>query len=254
MASRTVGMLVTGNAGYARWSSRLGSSAAPRASTSSPSMKWSRHERDGHHDDESDSLAGRHRCCARSDRPRRAVRAEQRRRCLGGTIHPHRPVSFDRPWRACRSGVHACYLSHVRRAFFLFALVLSCRSPHATDAGIASPPSTSDASRVVDLAGWRRQTLPDVPSDVAYFVTAPDWVCEVLSASPQALDRSEKMDVYARERVGHAWLVDPSARTLEVYRLRESRWERVGVWHGDVVVRAEPFDALELDLAGLWRP
>lgn len=107
---------------------------------------------------------------------------------------------------------------------------------------------------VPDLAGWRRQTLSDVPSDVPYFVTAPDWICEVLSASTQALDRSEKMDVFARERVGHAWLVDPSARTLEVYRLREERWERLGVWHGDVIVRAEPFEALELDLAGLWRP
>jgi Uma2 family endonuclease len=114
---------------------------------------------------------------------------------------------------------------------------------------VASPTSSSPTSQAGGdkLSRTYRATCP-------YFVTAPDWVCEVLSAPTQALDRSEKMDVYARERVGHAWLVDPIARTLEVYRLREARWERLGVWHGDAVVRAEPFEALELDRTGLWRP
>src|SRR5262249_9141538 len=70
---------------------------------------------------------------------------------------------------------------------------------------------------VPDIAGWRRERMPEPPA-AAFIELAPDWVCEVLSPSTQALDRSDKMDVYARERVRHLWFVEPSARTLEIYR------------------------------------
>jgi Uma2 family endonuclease len=104
---------------------------------------------------------------------------------------------------------------------------------------------------VPDLAGWQRQRLPEVPSG-AYFTLAPDWICEVLSRSTQAVDRTEKMEIYAREGVRHAWLVDPVARTLEVYRLQATDWLRVATWRDDATVRAEPFDAIELELSALW--
>jgi Uma2 family endonuclease len=104
---------------------------------------------------------------------------------------------------------------------------------------------------VPDLAAWRRSRMPDVPIG-AYFSLAPDWICEVLSVSTQAIDRTEKMSIYAREGVRHAWLVDPLARTLEVYRLESAGWLRVGIWREDALVRAEPFDAVELELGVLW--
>ena len=68
---------------------------------------------------------------------------------------------------------------------------------------------------VPDLAGWRRERMSEVPPD-AYVTLAPDWVCEVLSASTETLDRGKKLRVYARERIAHAWLVDPLRQTLEV--------------------------------------
>ena len=40
---------------------------------------------------------------------------------------------------------------------------------------------------VPDLAGWRRERMPVYP-DTAYVTLAPDWVCEVLSASTRRLD------------------------------------------------------------------
>lgn len=104
---------------------------------------------------------------------------------------------------------------------------------------------------VPDIAGWRRARLPSVPP-VAYLTLAPDWICEVLSASTEAIDRGKKMHGYAREAVGHAWLVDPLARTLEVLSLESGRWTRVGRYLGDAKVRAAPFDALELELGALW--
>ncbi len=104
---------------------------------------------------------------------------------------------------------------------------------------------------VPDLAGWRRERLPVLPKGAA-FNLAPDWACEVLSPSTSRLDRKVKVPVYAREGVGHLWLVDPEARTLEVLRLGEGRYVQLGVHEGAVRVRAAPFEALELDLARLW--
>ena len=104
---------------------------------------------------------------------------------------------------------------------------------------------------VPDLAGWRRERLPEVPHR-AYFTLAPDWICEVLSKSTAVNDRAEKLPIYARAGVRYAWLVDAIQRTLEVFRMSEGAWREVAVYRGDVRVRAQPFDAIEIDLAVLW--
>jgi len=104
---------------------------------------------------------------------------------------------------------------------------------------------------VPDLAGWRRERLPAVP-DEPYLELAPDWVCEILSPSTERIDRGLKLAIYAREKVSHAWLVNPATRTLEVLRLQGEEWLIASVHSGADRVRAQPFDAIELDLAGLW--
>ena len=104
---------------------------------------------------------------------------------------------------------------------------------------------------IPDLGGWRRERLPSRPQGVGITV-APDWVCEVLSPSTEKLDRGRKMTVYAREGVKHLWLVDPRVQSLEVYRLQSGSWAKVAVHTGNTVVRAEPFEALPLELALLW--
>ncbi|MBI5489611.1 MAG: Uma2 family endonuclease [Deltaproteobacteria bacterium] len=104
---------------------------------------------------------------------------------------------------------------------------------------------------VPDLAGWRNERLPVVPR-AAFVTLAPDWVCEVISPSTADVDRAEKVPIYARERVAHVWLLDPLLRTLEVLRLDGPTYRLVATWRGDATVRAEPFDAIELDLGVLW--
>jgi Uma2 family endonuclease len=104
---------------------------------------------------------------------------------------------------------------------------------------------------VPDLAGWRRTSMPRRPQ-TAYFPLAPDCVCEVTSPSTAMLDRARKLAIYAREGVAHAWLVDPLAQTLEVLRLEDGRWTILATHAGPEVVRAEPFDEIELDLGALW--
>ena len=104
---------------------------------------------------------------------------------------------------------------------------------------------------VPDLAGWRREHLPALPN-VAFFEQAPDWVCEVVSPATAAIDRRHKLHIYSRARVAHCWLVDPLAQTLEVYRLDADRWLLVATYAGSERVRAEPFEAIELDLSRWW--
>ena len=107
---------------------------------------------------------------------------------------------------------------------------------------------------IPDLAGWRREHLPAgfLADDAAGIPLAPDWVCEVLSPSTASVDRTKKLPIYHREGVGHAWLIDPSAHTLEVLRRHDLGWLLVASYEGAAVVRAEPFDAVALELAELW--
>jgi Uma2 family endonuclease len=104
---------------------------------------------------------------------------------------------------------------------------------------------------VPDLAGWRRERMPRMP-DVAYFGLAPDWVCEVVSPRTGILDRRRKMPIYGRESVAHLWIADPILKTLEVYRLETGRWVVASTHGGDDLVRAEPFGAVELEIARWW--
>jgi Uma2 family endonuclease len=107
---------------------------------------------------------------------------------------------------------------------------------------------------VPDLAAWRKERTPAgfLADDAAGITLPPDWVCEVLSPSTASVDRTKKLPIYHREGMGHAWLIDPSAHTLEVFRRHDLGWLLVASYEGASVVRAEPFDTLSLDLAGLW--
>ena len=104
---------------------------------------------------------------------------------------------------------------------------------------------------VPDIAGWRRERMAELP-DTAYFTLAPNWVCEVLSESTRRLDLHEKRPVYAREGVGHLWLVDPKDRTLEAFELREGEWVLISSAKDDEPVSVRPFDAITFSLDDLW--
>ena len=104
---------------------------------------------------------------------------------------------------------------------------------------------------VPDLAGWRTETLAELP-DAAYIERPPDWLAEVLSPSTEHIDRADKVPIYAREAVARVWLLDPVVRTLEVFRLDGGSYRVHAVWRDDAVVRADPFAAIALPLAALW--
>ncbi|MDX2307483.1 MAG: Uma2 family endonuclease [Hyphomicrobium sp.] len=104
---------------------------------------------------------------------------------------------------------------------------------------------------VPDLAGWRRERLPKLP-ETAFFETAPDWVCEVLSPATARVDRTDKLAIYAEHGVGHVWLVDPIAMTLEVLALTDGKWQIAATFKDADPVTAPPFDAHTFALDVLW--
>jgi Uma2 family endonuclease len=104
---------------------------------------------------------------------------------------------------------------------------------------------------VPDIAGWRRERLTEYP-ETNYFTIAPDWVCEVLSASTERRDRTVKRRIYGEARVPHLWLVDPRQQILEAFALVDGEWILKGTWRSDDEVRAPPFDAISFSLADLW--
>lgn len=106
---------------------------------------------------------------------------------------------------------------------------------------------------VPDLAGWRIERLTPFP-ETAYFETPPDWVAQVLSPSTQAIDRTDKLSIYAETGVSHCWYIDPIAKTLEVMALTGGRWLLVSALKDDAPVNAPPFEAHTFPLSVLWAP
>ena len=104
---------------------------------------------------------------------------------------------------------------------------------------------------VPDLAGWRRERMPEYPG-TAYVTLAPDWVCEVLSASTRRHDLHGKRPIYGQAGVRHLWLVDPTDRTLEAYELRDGEWVLIATAKDDDPVSIRPFDAITFSLGALW--
>lgn len=103
---------------------------------------------------------------------------------------------------------------------------------------------------VPDLAGWRVERAT-FDGEGAFIDVVPDWVCEVLSPSTAAFDRSRKADLYAELGVSYLWLVDVSTRQIEAFRLVEGKWLRLGAYD-KAEARIEPFDAVPLEVPALF--
>ena len=104
---------------------------------------------------------------------------------------------------------------------------------------------------VPDLAGWRRERMPEIPHDQRCEIV-PDWICEVLSPSTRSKDREIKMPLYARYGVAYAWLIDPDVQTLEAYELRGAQWAQLTVYGALDVPAAAPFESVAFRVADLW--
>jgi len=117
--------------------------------------------------------------------------------------------------------------------------------------GIELPDDTKEISP--DVAGWRRDRMPELPVDEPIRVV-PDWICEILSKHTRRHDLLVKMPYYARVGVAYAWIVDLDARVLTAQRLESGRWLTIGTYSDETEARIEPFDAVPLSLTDWWPP
>lgn len=102
-----------------------------------------------------------------------------------------------------------------------------------------------------DVAGWRRERCPEPPRGFPIDLR-PDWVCEILSPGNVRRDRVDKIQIYHRFEIPHYWIVDPVSETLEVHRWTSQGWLLVLSARRGQTVRAEPFDALPLQVGVIF--
>lgn len=110
--------------------------------------------------------------------------------------------------------------------------------------------ATGDVVRP-DVCGWRRETCPERPTGFPVR-QRPDWICEILSPSNASHDRVTKLRIYHQTVVGHYWIVDPREASLSVMRWSEAGYVTVLAAGTGETVRAEPFDAIEIEVATLF--
>jgi Uma2 family endonuclease len=102
-----------------------------------------------------------------------------------------------------------------------------------------------------DVVGWRRDRVPQRPTGRPVRIR-PDWVCELLSPSNAKRDQIDKFQVLHRNGVPHYWIADPLEHTLIVHRWEPRGYLVVLTAAAGDVVRAEPFDAVELRVSTLF--
>ena len=101
-----------------------------------------------------------------------------------------------------------------------------------------------------DVVGFRRDRLAECPSAFPAR-DRPDWACEILSRSTARYDVVKKQRTLHAAGVPHYWLIDPESETLVVYRNSSEGYVNVLSAQPGEIVRAEPFDALEIDVSEL---
>ncbi len=80
----------------------------------------------------------------------------------------------------------------------------------------------------------------------------PDLCVEIISPSSVAVDRKQKFKQYEKGKVAHYWIVDPTAETIEGYKLAGGKYRLSGKGKNEDVVRLPPFPELDVPLVQLW--
>jgi hypothetical protein len=102
-----------------------------------------------------------------------------------------------------------------------------------------------------DLAGWRRERVPERPHG-SPLRARPDWACHVIAQSSAYEQAAQRLELFQCSRVPFCWVVDVERRMLTSYRLVGQSYTiaiQASCWQ---FVRAEPFDAIEIRMGALF--
>lgn len=101
-----------------------------------------------------------------------------------------------------------------------------------------------------DLAGWRKERLPERPSGV--MTVLPDWVCEILSPGHERKDTLTQFLRLQRAGVPFYWVVAPEERALIAYALDAGGYHVVFTAAGSEEASGQahipPFTEIAIDL------
>ncbi len=105
--------------------------------------------------------------------------------------------------------------------------------------------------RAADAAwiSWERYNSVSSAEQKGFAPICPEFVIEVRSESDRLAELKEKMQMWIRNGVELAWLVDPSRKTVEIYRPGQAMEEQVGhsAVHGE-----GPVAGFVLELGMVW--
>ena len=82
----------------------------------------------------------------------------------------------------------------------------------------------------------------------------PDLVAEVISESDEDLDRVIKLDEYAHAGIPEYWIVDPYARTVEIYLLNGEAYQLAATLAEGQTLTSAQLPGLEVSVAELFAP
>jgi Uma2 family endonuclease len=102
-----------------------------------------------------------------------------------------------------------------------------------------------------DVSGFRRERFPVRPTGLPVR-ERPDWACEILSPSTARNDIVKKQRTLHAHEVPYYWLLNPEHETLTVLRHGPDAYVNILNAGIEDIVRAEPFDAIELDVGELF--
>lgn len=113
-----------------------------------------------------------------------------------------------------------------------------------------------DQDVIPDLIWISRERLARGQDAAGHFTIAPELVVEVLSpgSANERRDREIKLSLYSRRGVDEYWIVDWRARTVEVYRRRESALQLVGALSNEDTLTSPLLPGFSCPIASLWAP
>ena len=86
----------------------------------------------------------------------------------------------------------------------------------------------------------------------AYVDGAPDLAVEVISPSSVDYDRKTKFDLYQEMDVREYWLVDPEDQSVEVFVLRDGRYEQLGRFTPGEQVRSALLEGFSVEVEPIF--
>ncbi len=80
----------------------------------------------------------------------------------------------------------------------------------------------------------------------------PDWIIEILSPSTAKKDIQIKFALYEEAGVNEYWIVEPKNNTIEVFVLKNEKYQRIQTYVSDDVVPCNTLTGLSIDLKEIF--